>query len=768
VSIASHISHRPPLGRRSPARPLRPSARKARWLAADSNRRAKPSVDYGDVASVLFVGAVCGLYFGLTCGWQIAVESAQVVAGVVEYPANNPFYMYHIKAWTLLHQLPALLLACGVSERVLSMLIACAASVLVEQALGLITYAFSRDRLVACMVPMLYLATNVCKGCGAVYPLFIVPDEYWTSYGVTGTACTLFVWSLWGLGLRRAAALLCGLAPAVHPALGGWCVLTTAVAMLWSWRSAVASGRREPPGSTIAGIESAVRRPQLERETTGTLTPAARHGRWFAAGLVVTAVSFCVQQFLARGLPAADPVQSKQLLAAFVEGWDNHRVPFPLGSVDCQFGWALLMLCAVVQAWFAEKLPRESRLLLRILLISALGSLSLCALTHFSRWLPLAVMMAMPGRFINLAVIAYPAVLIGLLARGRRVWSIDVLLAGLSLFCLLRTLMLSKQLIYVPAAHKVFIASGLILVYVLASHSHVAASYRVRQFVRCGALACIVVAGWLWKSDLHLAVLLWSAVPVLWLLQRLDRLAWPSVATALRTGTLACLWLAFLVKGGTWLGVGCLLMCHSRRVGPASLRAPAHRNRRRQRWAGARKLAGPTLRSLPQPPSAWRMAAVVACFALVAGPLIQRAQAGFRLFDVAENDPVIVAARQRSGMLLVVPRMWLVQLRTRRAVLLNGEAMNQITYVPESGPAMNHIVKRVYGDDILTPRPQWWQNWGGLMEHSGFELWQARDTADWRRLGREFGFTNVLTGREWKLQLPVVAHSEKLILYGVP
>jgi len=162
------------------------------------------------------------------------------------------------------------------------------------------------------------------------------------------------------------------------------------------------------------------------------------------------------------------------------------------------------------------------------------------------------------------------------------------------------------------------------------------------------------------------------------------------------------------------------------------------------------------------------MAAVVACFALVAGPLIQRAQAGFRLFDVAENDPVIVAARQRSGMLLVVPRMWLVQLRTRRAVLLNGEAMNQITYVPESGPAMNHIVKRVYGDDILTPRPQWWQNWGGLMEHSGFELWQARDTADWRRLGREFGFTNVLTGREWKLQLPVVAHSEKLILYGVP
>jgi hypothetical protein len=116
--------------------------------------------------------------------------------------------------------------------------------------------------------------------------------------------------------------------------------------------------------------------------------------------------------------------------------------------------------------------------------------------------------------------------------------------------------------------------------------------------------------------------------------------------------------------------------------------------------------------------------------------------------------------------LLVVPRMCLVQLRTRRPVLLNGEAMNQITYVPQSGPAMNEIVKGIYGDDILKPRPAWWQNWGGLMAHSGYELWQAREPAEWRRLSREFGFTQIVTGREWKLRLPVLARSETLILYG--
>jgi hypothetical protein len=52
--------------------------------------------------------------------WQVAVEPAQVVAGLVHYPAGNAFYVYETKLWTILHQIGAVLLRAGVSEIVLS------------------------------------------------------------------------------------------------------------------------------------------------------------------------------------------------------------------------------------------------------------------------------------------------------------------------------------------------------------------------------------------------------------------------------------------------------------------------------------------------------------------------------------------------------------------------------------------------------------------------------------------------------------------------
>ncbi len=70
--------------------------------AADRDSAYRPYV-------VLAVSGAIGFVLGTTvfATWQVAVESAQVVAGLVKYPADNPFYIYHLQLWTVLHQICA-------------------------------------------------------------------------------------------------------------------------------------------------------------------------------------------------------------------------------------------------------------------------------------------------------------------------------------------------------------------------------------------------------------------------------------------------------------------------------------------------------------------------------------------------------------------------------------------------------------------------------------------------------------------------------------
>src|SRR5690606_36725804 len=156
--------------------------------------------------------------------------------------------------------------------------------------------------------------------------------------------------------------------------------------------------------------------------------------------------------------------------------------------------------------------------------------------------------------------------------------------------------------------------------------------------------------------------------------------------------------------------------------------------------------------------------------AMAAGTLgHSRASENFcRIYD-CESDPMLRHIEQGEGMILTASSIRLIQLRARRPVVLEGAALNQLPYVPESGPSMNRILKRLYGEDLLKPRPPWWKmERGGLMTKTGKKLWEERTPEQWRRLADEFGFTQIVTHKKWKLQLPVVYKSRGLTLYEVP
>ncbi|HJT35702.1 MAG TPA: hypothetical protein VJ783_26980 [Pirellulales bacterium] len=720
------------------------------------------------IGLVLFVSGICGLYFGLTSGWQIAVESAQAVAGVVSYPADNPFYMYHVKSWTLLHQIPAALLALGCSEQVVSVLVACVPAVLGFQALALLTYSFGRDRTIASLIPVVLLAANVCQDCGAVYPIRLISNVYWATYGVTGTAYVLFTWSLLGVGLRRPVALLCGLAPAVHPALGTWCIAAVAVALACDWRA--------------------------ERERAATLA------RWFAAGAMLTASSFLVQQYLSRHVPAADPELTQQLLEAFVADWDNHRFAFPLDHIEWRLGWCALAVFSVALAWSANDLPHRSLVLLRVLLISALAGLAMCVLTHASAWLPTPLVMAMPGRFINLAVVAFPAMLIGLLSRRCRQWTSEGFLAALLLSCLLRSLTLLKQWIYVPAAPKVFLASGLILICLIAAKGCAIRGW-LKTLVRGGATLGLLATAFLERRDWHLAGLLLAVVAFMWVGRHwLDRPAWPSVHRTCRAIAVACPTLVLVMMVGPWLACGlaaaaaCItwqpwlrhrpedgllgrLGCHLLRLedGLLSLIASVGNALRDVPSSGGAASTHSSRNATEGVPYSYAptsclnwmcwFAACLLATSLIAVPLAARARQGLASLRGWNNDPVFAAAAKSQGLLLTVPRLGIAQLRSRRGLVLYGQALNQITYVPSSGPAINRVLKGIYDEDLLKPRPPGWVKCGGIMHDSARGVWQARDPDEWQRLGREFGFSAILTYRDWRLRLPIAAQNAELTLY---
>lgn len=132
------------------------------------------------------------------------------------------------------------------------------------------------------------------------------------------------------------------------------------------------------------------------------------------------------------------------------------------------------------------------------------------------------------------------------------------------------------------------------------------------------------------------------------------------------------------------------------------------------------------------------------------------------------NHAVYARAYQGSGMLLTASTVRATQLRTRRPVLLEGPALNQLPYVPESGRSMNRVLREVYGEDLFAPRPANWARGGGLDRNSGRKLWENRELREWQALAREFGFTQIVTYDTWKLKLPRVARSDKLLLYDIP
>src|SRR5262245_15999281 len=106
------------------------------------------------VAAVAIASACAGALLGaLTPSWHVAIEPAQVLAGIVRYPPGNPFGLYELRLWTLWHQLLAPMLAAGVPERVLTIAVSGAVGALTFAALSVMALAHGAHPALAFATP---------------------------------------------------------------------------------------------------------------------------------------------------------------------------------------------------------------------------------------------------------------------------------------------------------------------------------------------------------------------------------------------------------------------------------------------------------------------------------------------------------------------------------------------------------------------------------------------------------------------------------------
>ena len=136
-------------------------------------------------------------------------------------------------------------------------------------------------------------------------------------------------------------------------------------------------------------------------------------------------------------------------------------------------------------------------------------------------------------------------------------------------------------------------------------------------------------------------------------------------------------------------------------------------------------------------------------------------------FSDRTNDVFFADVAAHSGMIVLAGDLRLIQLRTRRPVLVDSGALDTVMYSLETGAAMQRIMRDVYGLDMFNPPPGAVGS-GRIPPLAHRPTWESYSPEKWRSIRREYGVTQVLAYADWSLQLPVSAQSRRLLLYDIP
>jgi hypothetical protein len=138
------------------------------------------------------------------------------------------------------------------------------------------------------------------------------------------------------------------------------------------------------------------------------------------------------------------------------------------------------------------------------------------------------------------------------------------------------------------------------------------------------------------------------------------------------------------------------------------------------------------------------------------------------LFRDRTHDPVFAAAAAGKGLLLTGDGFHMMQLRTRRPVLLDGGGLDGLLYSLDAAPEMDHILRDVYGVDLLHPSSAEGMWTSAIPPVANQRNWEQYSRLRWTEIRRTYNVTQVLTPPDWRLDLPITVQTLDLRLYQIP
>ena len=343
--------------------------------------------------SVLIFSGLAGFCLGVVNStWQASVETGQVLAGIVRYPADNPYYIYHLKAFSLVNQISALLLWFCRCERGLSILTSGLLGMVSFWAVGATILAISRSVAIS-VIGVIFIYFSNHLGDGAMYPIALLGYDH--TYGILGLSLVVLTMALVGNGAYRSALFCMGLAPCIHLPWAIWLIFIVLLACLFDLDFAREISRKHYP--------------------------------YLMAGLFISALSLGFQFCFMQDLPPLAPQIKKQYLDAFVKYWCSHRRKLfsELFRNEIHSTWLAVTCCSlsVVLCYICPRLLARNgplRLMLRMILISGVGALAVGIITEIPpARVPAWLSVLMVGRYINLNNLVLAAMIIGVFASNR-------------------------------------------------------------------------------------------------------------------------------------------------------------------------------------------------------------------------------------------------------------------------------------------------------------------------------------------------------------